>query len=281
MLPSQKHQSIIILFYILFSHCNTSIESNSFPTKPTMPSHPQHSVRNNQFMIESNAVLLTEPDSDGSDSSFSIERVLSTSCSYERRKHQQRTARISIKSRSQRVRSVSFDTKPHQVHHFDQSVVDHTEVWYNSSDYRKFCRDNQNTLSQAKRKTPPSQWSSLSPQHEASSLRGLEKHDDASITIAVECVLRNQHNQNASVLAARYSKFSKHSLMAAIQRAREDETAALCLPTTPPQHKKPSVVARPRSFNNRMDHQQSSSPKKVDISPVAPRRKASIKLGSS
>ena len=46
-----------------------------------MPSHPQHSVRNNPLMIDRNnmTMLLTEPgtDSDGScsNSSFSLERV--------------------------------------------------------------------------------------------------------------------------------------------------------------------------------------------------------------
>jgi hypothetical protein len=249
-----------------------------------MPSHPQHSVRNKQIMIESNIMLLTETDSDCSDSSFSLERVrLSLTSCTDRRKQGRSTTptRISIKSQSQRIRSVSFDTKLPQVHHIDQSIVDRTKVWYSSSDYRTFRRDNQNALSQARTGTPPSQWSSLSQQQKESSLRGLEKNDDASIAIAVECVLRNQHIQNELVLAARYSKFSKNSLMAAIQRAREDETAALCLPATLPQrNKKQSIVVRPRSFNNRMDRHQSSSPKKMDISPVAPRRKTSIKLGS-
>ena len=64
--------------------------------------------------------------------------------------------------------------------------------------------------------------------------------------------------------------------MAAIQRARDDETAVVALTSS-----SPSIASRPNSFNNRMDHHQhQSSPKKMDISPVAPRRKRSIKLGS-
>jgi hypothetical protein len=245
-----------------------------------MPSHRQYPV-NTPVIIDTN-MLLTESDNDGSKKTFFLTRAPSISGFSER---STTPTRFVTPSKSHQVRSVSFDKCSVTVHKFYQSIDDETKVWYNASDYKKFRLENQKAIDQTKRTTNPLISTSVQ-----TSLRGLEKYNEAGAVIAMESVLRNQHAQNPLVLAARYSKFSKPSLEAAIQRARGDEAAAFSGTLN---RQKSSMVSRSISCDSRSKRNSSRdfdrspaipfrrSSRAVadhatkDISPVAPRRKLS------
>jgi hypothetical protein len=124
-------------------------------------------------------------------------------------------------------RSVSFNLQEIEIRTYDQNIENEGLIWYTIWDLNEIRKENKATVEKALNACAV-RGDIVENESMKSSLRGLEycnQDHDGNMTPAVKHVLENQQSMSPLVLAARYSKLSKHSQLEALQRGREDENA--------------------------------------------------------